>query len=120
MPCRSLRGWFWVDAPASLPLIEVHAFLTTGGASDSSSESGQLLRALRLFRLLRLLRVLKLGELIVKLEEVAPIPRSNSGLPLRANPGLSVPSPGLLRASPDAFSAPMHAHKCPTGRRPRG
>ena len=62
--CRNyLKGWFWVDAPASLPLVEVSAWLT-GEHVTAGSDSTQLLRALRLFRLLRLLRVLKLGELM--------------------------------------------------------
>ena len=57
-----LRGWFWIDAPASLP-IELLDLLP----GDSSQLS--FLRFLRLFRLLRLLKLLKLDQLIEQIEE---------------------------------------------------
>ena len=59
---RYLSGWFWIDAPSSVPVELIDIFL----AGDSSSLG--LLRFLRLFRLLRLLRLLKLGEYVSALE----------------------------------------------------
>ena len=57
-----LRGWFWIDAPASVP-IELVGILLGGDTTNLAA-----LRFLRLFRLLRLLRLLKLGEYISALE----------------------------------------------------
>ena len=71
---RYLRGWFWIDAPSSVPveLIEMIEFPT--GASGEGDASGlKLLRILRMFRLVRLLRLLKLGEYITSLEEALDV-----------------------------------------------
>ena len=46
-------GWFWIDAPSSLP-VELLTLMMDGTSSQLS-----LLRFLRMFRLLRLLRLLK-------------------------------------------------------------
>jgi CRP-like cAMP-binding protein len=59
---RYLSGWFWIDAPSSIP-VELIDVLFDGDTSQLS-----ILRFLRLFRLLRLLRLLKLGEYIAALE----------------------------------------------------
>ena len=59
---RYLSGWFWIDAPSSIP-VELLDMILEG---DSSSLG--LLKFLRLFRLLRLLRLLKLGEYVSALE----------------------------------------------------
>jgi hypothetical protein len=50
-----LAGWFWIDAPSSLPVELLTAIMNEGSGSSHLS----LLRFLRLFRLLRLLRLLK-------------------------------------------------------------
>ena len=59
------QGWFWIDAPSSLP-VEVIELLLPHGADTSNLA---FLRALRVFRLIRLLRLLKLEALIGRLEE---------------------------------------------------
>ena len=59
---RYLQGWFWIDAPSSVPVELLDVFLE----GDSSNLAA--LRFLRLFRLLRLLRLLKLGEYIANIE----------------------------------------------------
>ena len=51
-----LRGWFWIDAPGSVPVELIDL------AFDGSQEELSLLRFLRMFRLLRLLRLLKIDE----------------------------------------------------------
>ena len=51
--CRYLSGWFWIDAPSSIP-VELIDMMMEGDSSNLSA-----LRFLRLFRLLRLLRLLK-------------------------------------------------------------
>jgi len=71
-----LKGWFWIDAPASLPLIEVYSFALASGYISAVGDDGDpssatqlsLLRAFRLFRLLRLLKMFKLGEAIRTIE----------------------------------------------------
>ena len=57
-----LSGWFWIDAPSSLPL-ELLDLLP--GDTDQFS----FLRFLRMFRLLRLLKLLKLDQMIEQIEE---------------------------------------------------
>ena len=80
---RYLSGWFWIDAPSSVP-VEILEWLLTlwqalfnGTASsytgDAASgvpigEEGSELRMLRLFRLARLLRLLRLDALLNELE----------------------------------------------------
>jgi CRP-like cAMP-binding protein len=56
-----LSGWFWIDAPSSVPVELVDLFLGDVGSLG-------LLRFLRMFRLLRLLRLLKIEEYIDTLE----------------------------------------------------
>ena len=60
-----LRGWFWIDAPSSIPV----ELLEVAIPSDWSTSHLEVLRVLRLFRLIRLLRLLKLDDYIAKLEE---------------------------------------------------
>ena len=62
-----LKGWFWVDAPASIPTELIDRFVS--GGQEGVYEVLPLLRALRLFRLLRLLKLLHLGDLVLRLEE---------------------------------------------------
>lgn len=57
-----LGGWFWIDAPSSLPLELLDLI------PGDTSELG-FLRFLRMFRLLRLLKLLKLDQLIEQIEE---------------------------------------------------
>lgn len=57
-----VSGWFWVDAPSSLPL-ELLDLL-----SGEKSQFG-FLRFLRMFRLLRLLKLLKIDQIIEQIEE---------------------------------------------------
>ena len=59
-----LRGWFWIDAPSSLPL-EMLDLLPGANASDFA-----ILRVLRMFRLVRLLKLLKVDQIIGTLEEM--------------------------------------------------
>ena len=61
---RYFAGWFWIDAPASVP-VELIELLTP----DSSSNVVPALRLLRLLRLVRMLRLLKIGIYIAHLEE---------------------------------------------------
>jgi len=60
--CRYLSGWFWIDAPSSIP-VELIDMMMEGDSSNLSA-----LRFLRLFRLLRLLRLLKINEYITTIE----------------------------------------------------
>ena len=60
-----LSGWFWIDAPSSIPVELVELALEQGDGSSPLA----VLRVLRLFRLIRLLRLLKLDAYIAKLEE---------------------------------------------------
>ena len=57
-----MRGWFWVDAPSSLPLELLD--LLPGDMSQFG-----FLRFLRMFRLLRLLKLLKIDQIIEQIEE---------------------------------------------------
>lgn len=56
-----LSGWFWIDAPSSVPIELLDLVLEDVGSLG-------LLRFLRMFRLLRLLRLLKIEEYIETLE----------------------------------------------------
>ena len=58
-----LRGWFWIDAPSSIPLELLDLI------PGSSTSNFTILRLLRLFRLLRLLKLLKVDDLIERLED---------------------------------------------------
>lgn len=66
-----LRTWFWVDAPAAIPLELLD--IVSSGSSTSSSSGLKLLRLLRLFRLLRLLKLLKLDAILERLEDILDI-----------------------------------------------
>ena len=59
-----LSGWFWIDAPSSLPVELMTAFM-----DNESSSQLSLLRFLRMFRLLRLLRLLKVEKYVSMLED---------------------------------------------------
>ena len=59
--CRYLRGWFWIDAPASIP-VELIELAFTQFADSVDSLVG--LRALRLFRLVRMLKLLRIDTYI--------------------------------------------------------
>jgi len=62
-----LQGWFWIDAPAAVPveLLEL-AFTQTEGAGPQSLNAFRILRMLRLARMLRLF---KMGAYISRLED---------------------------------------------------
>ena len=62
---RYLLGWFWIDAPSSMPLELLELLGTT-----SDMQGIRMLRALRLFRMLRLF---KLQEMITVVEEIIDI-----------------------------------------------
>ena len=67
---RYLSGWFWIDAPSSVPveLIELtEKFMMHSSGHNSSMLSA--FRILRMLRLVRILRLLKLGEYISRMEE---------------------------------------------------
>ena len=53
---RYLKGWFWIDAPSSVP-VELIELSLPPDAADTGSLA--LLRFLRMFRLVRLLRLLQ-------------------------------------------------------------
>ena len=69
-----LQGWFWVDAPASVPvelialaLPAVHA--ARGGEAPPDSGALAVFRILRLLRLVRMLRLLQIGAYLSRLED---------------------------------------------------
>lgn len=70
---RYLSGWFWIDAPSSVPVELIEVALESSGSANASPRSLSLLRILRMFRLVRLLRLLKVGEYITRLEEAFDI-----------------------------------------------
>ena len=57
-----LQGWFWIDAPSSVPVEIIALFVDAQGLV--------LLRVLRIFRLVRLAKIIKVGDYIDTLEEV--------------------------------------------------
>ena len=59
-----LAGWFWIDAPSSLPVEIITALMHNAGGNGLS-----LLRFLRMFRLLRLLKLLKVEAYISVMED---------------------------------------------------
>ena len=59
-----LRGWFWIDAPSSLP-IELLDLV-----AGADTQQFAMLRFLRMFRLLRLLKLLKLNDILEQLEDL--------------------------------------------------
>ena len=59
-----LRGWFWIDTPASVPFELVDLLIN----DDTENEAIQNLRVLRMMRLLRLLRLLRIGYYIGVIE----------------------------------------------------
>ena len=59
-----LQGWFWIDAPSSIPL-ELLDFMMANGSTDTGAGALSLLRFLRMFRLLRLLKLIKLAQMLV-------------------------------------------------------
>ena len=66
---RYLSGWFWIDAPSSLPVEVIELLLP----DDVDTSNLALLRALRVFRLVRLLKLLKLDALLGRLEELLDV-----------------------------------------------
>jgi len=73
-----LRGWFWIDAPASLPLVELLSLIKDVDGDEHNQQF--LLRAFRLarlFRLLRLLKMLKLGSAVRSFEFATGLSLSN-------------------------------------------
>ena len=62
---KYLQGWFWIDAPSSIPIELIELAMP----ADSDSSSLGMLRMLRMFRLFRLLRLLKMKQYIDRLEE---------------------------------------------------
>ena len=65
---RYVRGWFWIDAPSSIP-VEIIELLMTRGGGGESPQGLAMLRMLRMFRLVRLLRLLKVDQYMSQLEE---------------------------------------------------
>lgn len=62
-----LSGWFWVDAPSSLPFELFELLLPAGKPGEE--HSFRVLRTLRVLRILRLMRLLRLDVFIARLEE---------------------------------------------------
>ena len=60
------RGWFCVDAPSSVPVELIEAYMLS---ESSTSTSLAAFRLLRLFRLIRLARLLKIKQFITHIEE---------------------------------------------------
>ena len=65
-PRHAGAGWFWIDAPSSLP-VELITIFAPPGAEENKELS--FLRFLRMFRLLRLLRLLKVDVYVAKVED---------------------------------------------------
>jgi len=65
---RYLRGWFWVDAPSSVP-VELIALV----GNHEGNQYLSTLRVLRMFRLLRLMRLLKIDTYIARIEDAFKI-----------------------------------------------
>lgn len=61
---KYLKGWFWIDAPSSVPVELIELFMDGGDTGSIAA-----FRVLRLARLMRLLRMLKMSEYIARLEE---------------------------------------------------
>jgi len=59
-----LQGWFWIDAPSSVPVEIIELFFASGDAGSFAA-----FRVLRLMRLVRMLRMLKISEYMSRLEE---------------------------------------------------
>lgn len=59
---RYLTGWFWIDAPSSVPVELIQLVYTSG-------DQVKMLRLLRLLRLIRLMRLLKVEQYIDSIEE---------------------------------------------------
>ena len=79
---KYLSGWFWIDAPSSVP-VELIDFIADLGAPNDEGDASRFaaLRFLRLFRLLRLLRLLKLNEYIAHIEVPSRAPHSAPPVP---------------------------------------
>ena len=65
---RYLRGGFWVDAPAAIPVELLLLAFPQDPVDGSDTSTLKLLRALRLVRLVRMLKLLRLNEYIAMLE----------------------------------------------------
>ena len=63
---KYMRGWFWIDAPSSVP-VELIELALPSDHQDSGSLAA--FRMLRMFRLLRLLRLLKIETYVRRMEE---------------------------------------------------
>lgn len=68
---KYLKGWFWVDAPSSIPveMMEVYNIYVLDATQDDGVNLIASFRALRVLRLMRLLRLLKLGRFKERVEE---------------------------------------------------
>ena len=66
---KDVSGWFWIDAPSSLPVEVIELCVPVG--TDTSNLA--VLRGLRVFRLFRLLKLLKLDALLSRLEEALEV-----------------------------------------------
>ena len=64
-----LRGWFWIDLPASFPVELFEHFAAKMQQVDDGSSANSMIRALRLMRLARVLRLLKLQSYIDAVED---------------------------------------------------
>jgi len=64
-----LRGWFWIDLPASFPVELFEYFAAKMQQVDDGSSANAMIRALRLMRLARVLRLLKLQSYIDAVED---------------------------------------------------
>ena len=60
---KYMSGWFWIDAPSSIP-IELLELVVGEASADVAA-----MRMLRLFRLIRLLKLFKMSEMRTRLED---------------------------------------------------
>ena len=60
---KYMGGWFWIDAPSSIP-IELLELVVGEASADVAA-----MRMLRLFRLIRLLKLFKMSEMRTRLED---------------------------------------------------
>ena len=59
-----IKGWFWIDAPSSVPVEFIELLIADGDAGSLAA-----FRVLRLARLVRLAKLLKIAEYVSRLEE---------------------------------------------------
>lgn len=64
-----LKGWFWIDFPASIPVDGIEYFMINVMHEEMEGDQLHIMRLLRLLRLARVIRLLKIGDLLNAIEE---------------------------------------------------